>query len=224
MSFNDEEFSILNASMNRTDLNNDVYKSPSRLEQIKLIRFESTQKPLVIEMDSSEPYLIPTKSEKAIDLERENSFISINGNDDLSTIFFSNKTNPLNSSRAPIENFDFTASSRNDEIVPPEEVQNQIWSYCHEEASRKPISYKFHAFNADYNEIDNKMISRPEPGRKRLLNVIHHISDSNQAKPNEFKLPKLKQSAKDTFTGKKLAVYLEQNNMEIPSFLNNPNM
>ncbi|OHS96474.1 hypothetical protein TRFO_37328 [Tritrichomonas foetus] len=210
--FNEDEISTINDSLNIDPQANIMYKTPSRLQQIKLTHFESAQKPLAMDIDTSTPYFVPTATGNTLDLERDGSLISLNGEEDLSTQIMQKNSFIMSNPSQSISDLVIR-----DEPVLSSEVQNQVWIYCHnnKQDGEKTVAVPFSGCITD-----NLATESPSKGRKRLLRAIHKVADSSGADKYEpVKERRIKAPIESTYTGQSFALYLEENDVPIPNFL-----
>lgn len=222
---NDEDLITINESLNRDTKAQLSINTPSRLQQIKLSRFESAQKPLALDVNPSEPFIVSTAPDNIpADLERDNSLISINCEEDISDQI---QMKSSITSRAPTS-ADLSEMSREVSMtsrhqpVSLKEVRNQIWVYCHSNESQKKPTHliKTQLIDTKIESNTSKVVINQPAGRKRLINIIHKVADDSKADQCE-KVPEMKidKPIENTFTARSFSRYLYNQNIDVPSYL-----
>lgn len=220
---NDDDILTLNESLNRGTPTQLSISSPSRLQRIKISRFESAQNPLALDVNPSEPYIVSTEPENipaSEQLERDSSLISINLEEDISDQI---QMKSSLTSRAPTTadlsemSKEVSMTSRH-QPVSIKEVRNQIWNYCHStqvKEQTKPIKTE----NLEAKIETGKIVVNQSPGKKRLIKIIHKVADESKADFCE-KVPEMKvDMIENTFTARSFSKYLDEKDIMVPSYL-----
>lgn len=221
---NEEEIMTLNESLNKGPQTNLSLNSPSRLQQIRLSRFDIEQKNLALDIDTSEPYIVSTASESIpLDLERDGSLISINCEEDVSNqIHMRSSLTSAAPTSADLSEMSRAASmSSRHEPVSIKEVQNQVWLYCHShEAQKEKKKINLHPFDATIENDNKKVILNAAPGRKRLINAIRNVADASQAdKCKKVPEKKIDKPIENTFAAHSFSLFLQEKNIDAPFYL-----
>ena len=214
--FSEDEIRTINESINMDISANPLLRSPSRLQQIKLTHFESSQKPLAMDYEPSTPYFQPTYADNLLDLEKDNSLISLHGEDDLTSQLNGKSTvatSTLSRMDSPLNDDDEPVSSR--------EIKNQVWTFCHDHQSKED-TIKAMPFNSLFEENTiNELLPR---GRRKLLKVIHKIADDSCADYFDA-VPEKRIDApiETTYCAQRMSKFLQDKEIPLPTFLETKN-
>lgn len=201
--FSDSEMDELKASIKSEEVESNMYKSPSRLQQIKMRHFDSAQTPFVMDIEKSAPYFIPTSTDKTFQEVAD----LISPRDVVQEMI------PQTVSFRSVDN----TSKQQQQIIDEkaltiEELKNQVWIYAHK---KSPVDVnRADSYNGQL--INDKAKLNVTEGKKRLLQAI--FDANNFEKPEKPKV-QTKINTERCYTAKRLYHFYESNHLQPPSFL-----
>jgi hypothetical protein len=206
--FTPEELNALNTSMRKREAGASLYRTPSRLQQIKSQHIKPTANPLARDVEPEEPLFVPTDpSNPTRALDRADSFISIRNeseDDSNSTTLRSNHSRGSG----------VTSHSLTDDLTIGE-LRSQVWIYVHE-TKGVDDGHRATEFMGDID--DGHVMPLVSRGRRRVLTAIRSTphSESPQIWPQTAEPEVLTDK---NYCARRLHDYIDRKGLLQPGFL-----
>ena len=210
--FTPDELKELTSSVESARRKGQLYRVPSKLQELKMTRFDSAQNPLAMDLELSTPYLVPT-STKNVDLGRNDSLVSFNGDDDYKFVETPRTTRVAGSggySTLPFEDDESTVTIA--------ELKNQVWAHTHRHREESDDGKCARPFTGGFVSTTREAVS---PGRQKLLRAIRRTATESRGSEMPSSAP-VEVLTERSYCAQRFHEYLRQRRIPQPAFLEKP--
>ena len=209
--FTPDELKEISTSIENVKHKGQLYRVPSKLQQIKMTRFDSAQSPLAMDLEPSTPYLVPT-STKNVELGRSDSLVSLNGDESFAVV-----ETPRTTRTAGAGDYSQFQFEMEGPAVTIDEIKNQVWAHAHRHREASDDGKRASLFMGETGSGAREVPSR---GRQKLLRTIQRIADEYSEPMPQHRQPEV--LTERSYCAQRLHDYLRQRRIPQPDFLEAP--